>query len=108
MPASAYGLLGVFTLISLVAGIGAARLLGPWRPWAPILPSLSAFAALWFVGHRLGLAAGPEIALFGYRVSIVLDVAVAATAAAVGAAAQMGILRLLDAHERRARRNRLA
>ncbi|HEX2765777.1 MAG TPA: hypothetical protein VHR55_03960 [Candidatus Limnocylindria bacterium] len=108
MPAAAYALLGLFASLSVACGVGAARLVGPWRPWAPLLPSLSAFGALWLVGHRLGISLGPEVSLFGFRVAIVLDVAVAVLAALAGAILQRGLLALLDLDQRRPGRDGLA
>ena len=105
MPASAYALLGLFTTIAVACGLVAARVVGPWRPWTPLLPFLASFGSLWLVGHRLGWNAGPEVTLFGFRVAIVVDVAVAVVAALAAGVLQAGVLRLLQPDERRARRH---
>jgi hypothetical protein len=88
MPASAYALLGVFILLSIGVGVGAAWIVGPRRRPAVVLPILAAFGALYLVGHRSGLQLGPTVDLFGYSVAIVQDVFVAVAAAAVAATLQ--------------------
>jgi hypothetical protein len=88
MPASAYALLGVFILLSIGVGVGAAWIVGPHRRAAVVLPILAAFGALYLVGHRSGLQLGPTVDLFGYSVAIVQDVLVAVAAAAATAIVQ--------------------
>jgi len=100
MPAAAYALIGLFTLISTVSGVLASRLVGPSRWWTPLLPILASFGALYLVGHRLGWSAGPEIPMFGFRVSLPFDVAVALVVALATAAAQAGAFRLLQPQQR--------
>ena len=100
MPAAAYALLGLFAAISAASGLLASRLMRPWRWWTPLLPMLASFGALYLVGHRLGLSAGPEVPLFGFRVSLPFDVAVALAAALATAATQAGALRLLQPQQR--------
>jgi hypothetical protein len=92
MPVEAYALVTTFACVSLVTGAIAAWVLGPRRWLAIIVPTAAAFLALYTIGHRLGLVAGPQVELFGFQVSIVLDVGVAIIAAFVGAAAQRAVL----------------
>ena len=101
MSTAAYALIGLFTLISGVSGLLAARLIGPWRWWAPLLPILASFGVLYLVGHRFGWSAGPEVPMFGFRVSLPFDVAVAMVVALGTAAAQAGVFRLLQPQQRR-------
>ncbi len=92
MPASAYALLGVFTLLSITVGVVAAWVIGPRRGAAAIIPVLAAFGALYWVGHRSGLALGPTIELLGYSVAIVQDVLAAVLAAGTAALVQRAVL----------------
>ena len=92
MPASAFALLGVFILLAVGVGIGAAWVIGPRARVAVILPVLAAFGGLYVVGHRTGLELGPTILLFGYQVAIVQDVLVAVVAAGVVALIQRAVL----------------
>ncbi|HSJ00719.1 MAG TPA: hypothetical protein VLA59_10090 [Patescibacteria group bacterium] len=96
MTSAAYALIGLFAAISTASGLLAARLLGPWRWWTPLLPILASFGALYLVGHRLGWSAGPEVPMFGFRVALPFDVAVALGIALAAAAAQSGAIRLLQ------------
>ena len=105
MPAAAYALIGLFALISTSSGLLASRLIGPWRWWTPLLPILASFGALYLVGHRLGWSAGPEVPMFGFRVALPFDVAVALGVAFATAAAQAGGLRLLQSQQRSAGRD---
>ena len=91
MPASAFALLGVFILLSIGVGVGAAWVVGPRLRLAMVLPVLAAFGGLYIVGHRSGLELGPTIILFGYQVAIVQDVAVAVVAAGVAALIQRAV-----------------
>ena len=92
VPSSAYALVLLFTAVAVLCGIGAAWLVGP-RTWkAAVTPSVVAFLSLSWVGHRSGLQLGPTVELFGFRVAIVQDLAVAAIAALIAAAAQRLIL----------------
>jgi hypothetical protein len=100
MPAAAYALLGLFAAISAASGLLASRLVRPWRWWAPAPPILGSFGALYLVGHRLGWSVGPEVPLFGFRVSLPFDVAVALAVALATAATQAGALRLLQPQQR--------
>jgi len=97
MPASAYALIATFLVISVVAGVLAARIVGPWAAWSPVLPALGAFGALYLVGHRWMLSIGPEVTLWGWRVALPFDTLVALSTALVVAAAQRGVASLLQA-----------
>ncbi len=92
MPASAYPVLILFTIVSVLVGIGAAWLVGPRRPAAIVIPTLAAFLALYWVGHKSGLELGPTVELFGFRMAIVQDVVAAAAAALVAALVQRLVL----------------
>jgi hypothetical protein len=96
MTSAAYALIGLFAVISTASGLLASRLIGPWRWWAPLLPILASFGSLYLVGHRLGWSAGPEVPMFGFRVSLPFDVAVALGVALATAAAQAGAFRLVQ------------
>ncbi len=108
MPASAYGLVTLFTIISVGSGWLAARTVGPRRPWAALLPALAAFGALYLVGHRSGIRIGPEVEIFGWQVSLAFDVAVAVATALAAATLQRFGLRLFQAQQRGARGDGLA
>lgn len=108
MPAGAYPILGLFTVVSLLSGAIAASSVGPKRAWAAIVPALAAFGSLYLVGHRFAVSIGPEVELFGFRISLLFDAMVALAAAFAGALLQAGALRLLQPKERGARRNGLA
>lgn len=88
MPPAAYALIGSFIVVSLVAGILAARAVGPRRPWAVVLPALAAFGALYLVGHRFVIGFGPNVPLFGFQVAIVSDIVFALLAAFAAALVQ--------------------
>jgi hypothetical protein len=108
MPPSAYAIIGMFAIVSLLSGTIAAALLGPRRPAAAALPALAAFGSLYIVGHRLALSIGPEVGLFGFRISLLFDAIVALAVALLAAAAQSAALRLLQPKERSAGRDGLA
>lgn len=108
MPASAYGLLALFTAVSVGAGLLAARLVGPRRPWTPLLPSLAAFGALYLVGHRLPIRIGPTVEILGWNVSLAFDLLVAVGAALLAGVGQLAGVHLLQAKQRRTGRDRLA
>ena len=91
MPASAIPLIGTFAGISLLAGLLAARVIGPRRRWAPILPGLAAFGLLYLVGHRWVVSIGPEVSLWGWEVALPFDVGVALVAAAAAGVLQRGM-----------------
>lgn len=96
MPASAYGLVATFAVVSVLAGLVAARLVGPWRWWFPMLPMLAAFGALYLVGHRWVISIGPEVSLFGWEVALPFDVLVALVTATAVAVAQRAAASLLQ------------
>jgi hypothetical protein len=108
MPASAYGLIAVFTVVAAVTGWLASRVVGPRRAWTAVLPALAAFGALYVVGHRSVVRIGPEVELFGWQVSLPFDVAVATAAAFAGAGLQWLMVRLLQTQQGGARRDGLA
>jgi len=88
MPAAAFALVAFFVATAVVVGIAAWWLVGPRQPWTVVLPVVAAFAALYLVGHRLGISVGPTVRLFGFEVALLWDVAVAALAALGAAVAQ--------------------
>jgi hypothetical protein len=100
MTSAAYALIGLFVAISTGSGLLASRLMRPWRWWAPLLPILASFGALYLVGHRLGWSAGPEVPMFGFRVALPFDIAVALGVALATAATQAVALRLLQPQQR--------
>jgi hypothetical protein len=102
MPASAYGLVSLFAVISAASGWFAMRAVGPYRRLAAIGPAIAAFGALYLVGHRSAIRIGPEVEILGWQVSLAFDVAVAVVVALVAALAQRAGLRLLEAEQRRA------
>ena len=108
MPAAAYGVLAVFTAMSIAAGVVSSWTTGPRRRWAPVLPTLAAFGTLYVVGHGLGMSLGPQVRLFGFEVSLLFDTAVAVSAAFVAAGLQAVAARLLQAQKRSASGDRLA
>jgi hypothetical protein len=98
MPPQAFALVALFVACSVLLGIGAQRLVarvaGSPRGWlAAILPIVSAFAAFYLVGHRLGLAVGPEVSLFGFQVALIGDLAIGFIAAFVLALVQAVVVR---------------
>jgi hypothetical protein len=101
MPASAYGLIALFTAISAASGAVAARLVGPWRAWAVVLPALAAFGSLYLIGHRWSLSIGPNVKILGWDVALPFDAAVALGVAAATALVQRTAMRLLQPQQRR-------
>jgi len=97
MPASVYGLIATFAAISVVSGLVAARLVGPWRWWSPILPMLAAFGALYLIAHRWVVSIGPQVSVFGWEIALPFDTLVALATAAAVAAVQRGAASLLQA-----------
>lgn len=92
MPASAYPVLILFTVVAVLCGIGAAWLVGPRRVLAIVAPTLAAFLALYWVGHKSGLALGPTLDWFGFRIALLQDVVVALVAALAAAGLQRLVL----------------
>ena len=108
MPPGAYAIIGLFVVVSAVAGAIAASAVGPRRAWATVVPALAAFGSLYLVGHRLAISIGPEVGLVGFRISLPFDAAVALAVAFIAAGAQSIALRLLQPKERSAGRDSLA
>lgn len=98
MPPQAYALVTLFALCSVALGWLAVRLAtragGPTVRMAYALPIAAAFLAFYLIGHRLGLAVGPELPLLGFRVALFGDLAIGFAAAMVVALAQAGARRL--------------
>lgn len=99
MPPEAYALVALFTACSVALGIVAVRLVGrrggPRHPVAFLLPIVAAFGAFYVIGHQFGLAVGPEVELFGFRVALLGDLVIGFAAALVVALAQAGVRRLV-------------
>jgi len=107
MPPLAFALVALFLACSVLLGMGAQRLVarvaaGPrgWR--AAILPVVAAFGAFYLIGHRLGLAVGPEVSLFGFQVALVGDLAIGFIAALGTALVQGAVVRARRGRERAA------
>ncbi len=85
MPPSAFALVSLFASISLVVGWLASRVVaamgGPAGVRWAVLPAVGAFLAFYVIGHRLGLAVGPEIGLMGFRVALLGDTLIGGAAA---------------------------
>ena len=99
MPPQAYALVTLFLACSVLAGIVAVRLVarrgGP-RGWlAYVLPVLGGFGAFYLVGHRFGIAIGPEVELFGFQVALLGDILIGFAAALGVAVVQSLVLRAL-------------
>lgn len=107
MPAGAYAIVALFAAVSVISGSIAAWTIGPRRIWAVGVPSSSAFGALYLIGHRMALSLGPEIGLFGFRISLPFDVAAALVTAFAAAALQGGLVRLLEPEQGSPRRDGL-
>jgi hypothetical protein len=97
MPIQAYALVALFLVCSALLGVGAVRLVaragGPRTRWVYPLPVLGSFLALYLVGHRLGIALGPEIGLFGFQVALLGDLAIGFAAALAVAGLQAVVAR---------------
>ena len=97
MPTQAWALVALFTLCSIALGVVAVRIAaragGAVGFAASILPVVAAFGAFYLIGHRLGLAVGPEITLFGFQVALFGDLAIGFAAALVVALAQAAVVR---------------
>ncbi len=92
MPAAAIQLLLFFTVAAIVIGVVVAWVIGPRRPLAVIVPVLAAFASLYVIGHKSGLALGPTVELFGFQVNLLWDLAAAVLGAAIAARLQCMLL----------------
>lgn len=97
MPINAYALFLTFAALAVLIGCVTAWVVGPRRRAAAVVPVLGAFLAMYVIGHRGGIHAGPSIDLFGYQVTLFFDIGVAVVGAAMAAIAQCLVL---------ARRNR--
>ena len=97
MPPQAYALVTLFLVCSVLVGILAVRLVaragGPRGLAASVLPVIAGFGAFYLVGHKLGIAVGPEIELFGFQVALLGDVLIGFAAALVVAGAQALVAR---------------
>src|SRR4051812_46451024 len=98
MPPQAYGLVTLFVLSSIVLGWAAVRLVARSvatrrRRAEYVLPILAAFGAFYLIGHRLGLAIGPEVSLFGFQVALLGDLALGFAAALLVAVVQAVAIR---------------
>ena len=97
MPTQAWALVALFSLCSIVLGVVAvrvaARVGGGLGLAAHVLPIVAAFGAFYVIGHRLGLAVGPEIGLFGFQVALLGDLAIGFAAALAVALAQAAVAR---------------
>ena len=99
MPPQAYALVSLFLVCSVVVGILAVRIVaragGPRGRAAYVLPIIGGFGAFYMIGHRLGIAVGPEIGLFGFQVALLGDIAIGFAAALVVALLQAAVARAL-------------
>ncbi len=107
MPAAAYTIIGLFAIVSVLAGFTAGWSLGPRHWWSGLLPALGAFGALYVAGHRLSFGFGPTVEVAGFDVWILSDILVAIVAAFVVAALQLAAARLLQAQQRSTGRDSL-
>ena len=96
MPLSAYALFLTFAVVAIVTGCVTAWVVGPRRRAATVVPVLGAFMAMYVIGHRGGIHAGPAVDLFGYQVTLFFDIGVAVLGAAVGAIGQCLVLARRD------------
>ena len=97
MPMSAYGLVTLFVLCSIAIGWLAVRLVarlgGPTGRAAHVLPIAAGFLAFYLIGHKLGIAVGPEVSLLGFQVALIGDLAIGFAAALVVAVGQWLVVR---------------
>jgi hypothetical protein len=97
MPLSAWALVTLFSLCSIVLGFLAVRIAaragGPRGPAAYLIPVLAGFVAFYLIGHRLRLSVGPEVGLFGFQVALLGDLAIGFAAALLAAALQAAVAR---------------
>jgi len=104
MPPQAYALVTLFALCSVALGWIAVRVVarvgGPVTRPAYLLPIAAGFLAFYLIGHKLGIAVGPEVSLFGFQVSLFGDLAIGFAAALVAALAQAGWLRVRASQRR--------
>jgi hypothetical protein len=97
MPMTAWALVATFTLCSIALGVLAAWIVGrgggPTGLAAAALPVIAAFGAFYVIGHKLGLAVGPEVSLFGFQVALLGDLALGFAAALAVALVQAAVVR---------------
>jgi hypothetical protein len=97
MPPQAYAVFFLFLACSVGLAIVAVRLTarwgGPRAKVAYLLPFLGAFGAFYLIGHKLGLAVGPQIQLFGFQVALLGDLAIGFAAALAVAGLQALVVR---------------
>lgn len=97
MPPQAYALVTTFAVCSVALGWLATRLAtragGPTARIGYMVPMVAAFLAFYLIGHKLGLAVGPEIPLFGFQVALFGDLAIGFAAALIAALGQALFLR---------------
>jgi hypothetical protein len=97
MPPQAYALFFLFlafsVLLAMLATWLVGRVGGPRAKRAFVVPFLAAFGAFYLIGHRMGLAVGPEIALLGFQVALFGDLAIGFAAALLAAGVQALIVR---------------
>lgn len=108
MPPSAYALIALFAVISILAGAAAARVIGPRRWWAAVVPALAAFGVLYLVGHRWVLTVGPQVNVFGWDISLPFEIVAAFATAFVVAGLQRALAGLLQSQQRDTGGNGLA
>jgi hypothetical protein len=99
MPPQAYALVTLFLACSVLVGVVAVRLVarrgGPRGLVAYVLPVLGGFGAFYLVGHRIGIAIGPEVELFGFQVALLGDILIGFSAALIVAVIQALVIRVL-------------
>jgi hypothetical protein len=104
MPPQAYALVTLFLVCSVLVGILAVRVAaragGPRGVAAYVLPVIAGFGAFYLVGHRLGIAVGPEIELFGFQVALLGDVLIGFAAALGVASIQALVVRAVSRSRR--------
>jgi hypothetical protein len=104
MPPQAYALVTLFLVCSVLVGVLAVRVVvragGPRGAAAHVLPVLAGFGAFYLVGHRLGIALGPEIEVFGFQVALLGDVLIGFAAALAVAGIQALVVRTVSRSKR--------
>ncbi len=93
MPIDAFYLLLTFLFVSAVAGVIAWLLVSPKANFGWVLPVLAAFVVLYLLGHQLRWGVGPVVHMFGFRVTLLFDAALAVLTALVVAGLERLVLR---------------
>ena len=97
MPLSAWALVTTFSICSIVLGVIAVRIVarigGPRSLAAYVFPIVAAFGAFYLIGHRLGIAIGPHIGLYGFQVALPGDLVIGFAAALAAALLQAWLMR---------------